>query len=439
MIRVEHLGLRILAQIIVIVTPLMLVLIYQAVSDGRRAAAVESVVTARDLSREVTEEFASFVTYATDAVDLGTLGPSATAALHRSLAAVEALHGRDPRAAGVTNALHGLAEHVSVAMPVKELLALQPRIQAIRGALAAMDAGYERESAWTVRRSIESARRQGHVVVAATTLTLLVAAWFVYGMIMGVTGPLNAAVALAGRIAAGDLASADADAGGRDLGNLLASLRRMRGTLHEARMQADQEHRRLALREGELSSELQMRTRELQRAQVELQMLHSVGQAVGSSTTLDAMLSSIVDCARQVAEADSCTLYEFDPGTQVFVPRLSSGLQPGVLAAVHALRLGLEGNPVGGCASSRMPLQVTDEHVLAQDGAKGAIWLDAGYRSGVAVPLVRGERIIGAFMCRRCKPAPFNRSLLQMLQTVAAQSVLAIDSFRSPGGSVAQG
>jgi GAF domain-containing protein len=55
------------------------------------------------------------------------------------------------------------------------------------------------------------------------------------------------------------------------------------------------------------------------------------------------------------------------------------------------------------------------------------------------VPLVRGERIIGAFMFRRCKPAPFNRSLLQMLQTVAALSVLAIDGFGSPGGSPPRG
>ena len=45
------------------------------------------------------------------------------------------------------------------------------------------------------------------MVAGATLFTLLLAAWFIYSMITGVTVPLNAAVDLAERIAAGEFAN----------------------------------------------------------------------------------------------------------------------------------------------------------------------------------------------------------------------------------------
>lgn len=435
MIRVEQLGPRIFAQIAAIIAPLMLVVIYQAVSDRQRAAQVESAVAARDLSRGIKENFDAFLTYATDAVDLGTLGGSADLALRRSVDAVDALHGRDPAAAGVTNALHGLAEHISVAMPVKDLLALQPRIRAVRDAIAALDEGYERASAQTVRESIESARRQGQVVVGATALTLLVAAWFVYGMIMGVTGPLGEAVDLAGRIADGDLSPSRGPAPRRDLGNLLASLRQMRDTLHRSRQEFEEDHRRLGQSLAERNTELQMRTRDLQRALAELHMLNDVGQAIGTSADADTMMTTIVGCALQLAEADSCTFYAYDPSAALFVPGVSVGLRDENARALRDLRLGLHGNPVGLCVETRTPMQVTDTQLLAQDERKGGIWVDEGIRAGVAVPLFLGGRVVGAFVIRRRRPGPFNRSLVKMLQTLAAQAVLAMEAARGAPGA----
>src|SRR5438105_15057495 len=99
------------------------------------------------------------------------------------------------------------------------LLALQPQIRQTREAVRALEAGYDRASTAAISQAIDSARRQSKIVAAATLFTLLIAAWFIYSMITGVTEPLNAALDLAQRIAAGEFALAADRLPTRALGN----------------------------------------------------------------------------------------------------------------------------------------------------------------------------------------------------------------------------
>src|SRR5256885_4938468 len=129
MIKVKQLKLRIFAQFVIIIAPIALVLIYQAVSDLRRTTAVESVVVRHGLSRATKDGFESFMTYAADAVDMGSLGQRAYEALQQSVASAAALRRKDPGAAAVAASLGALAGQISVAMPLERLLALQPQIR----------------------------------------------------------------------------------------------------------------------------------------------------------------------------------------------------------------------------------------------------------------------------------------------------------------------
>jgi len=54
----------------------------------------------------------------------------------------------------------------------------------------------------------------------------------------------------------------------------------------------------------------------------------------------------------------------------------------------------------------------------------------AGFRALLAVPLLREERIIGGLVVRRKTPGEFPRETLDLLQTFAAQSALAIQNAR---------
>jgi signal transduction histidine kinase len=54
----------------------------------------------------------------------------------------------------------------------------------------------------------------------------------------------------------------------------------------------------------------------------------------------------------------------------------------------------------------------------------------AGFRARLVVPLVGTERVVGALVIRRKQPGKFRKEAIQLLQTFAAQSVLAIQNAR---------
>jgi len=428
MIKVKQLKLRIFAQFVIIIAPIALVLIYQAVSDLRRTTAVESVVVRHGLSRATKDGFESFMTYAADAVDMGSLGQRAYDALGQSVASAAALRRKDPGAAAVAANLEALAGQISVAMPLERLLALQPRIQQAREAVRALEAGYDKASTEAISQAIDSARRQSKIVAAATLFTLLIAGWFIYSMITGVTKPLNAAVDLAQRIAAGEFAVAADHLPKRDLGNLLASLRMMSEKLRSSQLEIEEDQRKLEQRVAERTSEVEARTRELMRSVAELQALNEVGQALSSSLDLETVLATVIARAVRLADADSGTLYQFDETDGVFDPRANFGVSDEMIEILRGSRIGLGDGPVGICAVNRAPVQVSDTELSKQKVS--AIWVHDAIRAVVAVPLLRDEHVTGALVIRRKVSSEFSPSIVKLLQTLASQSVMAIENAR---------
>jgi signal transduction histidine kinase len=58
------------------------------------------------------------------------------------------------------------------------------------------------------------------------------------------------------------------------------------------------------------------------------------------------------------------------------------------------------------------------------------IAMRAGFRARLTVPLVSKDRVVGALVIRRKQPGSFPKDTIQLLQTFAAQSVLAIQNAR---------
>ena len=56
--------------------------------------------------------------------------------------------------------------------------------------------------------------------------------------------------------------------------------------------------------------------------------------------------------------------------------------------------------------------------------------MQAGYRARLIVPLVSADKIVGALVVRRKRPGEFPKGTIDLLQTFAAQSVLAIQNAR---------
>jgi GAF domain-containing protein/DNA-binding response OmpR family regulator len=77
----------------------------------------------------------------------------------------------------------------------------------------------------------------------------------------------------------------------------------------------------------------------------------------------------------------------------------------------------------------RAPVQIAD--VLADAGYEAKAAAErAGYRSGLAVPMLRDQRVVGAIAVFRAETGAFPERMLQLLQTFADQAVIALENVR---------
>jgi len=178
-----------------------------------------------------------------------------------------------------------------------------------------------------------------------------------------------------------------------------------------------------------LEQKVEERTAELSRSVAELQGLGDVVQAVNSSLDLQQVLETIVAHAVQLSRAKGGTIYEFDESSGTFLPRANFGVSDAMVEVLRESRIGTGDTTVGQCARERIPVQMTD---VAQgtDYRVRDLLLQEGIRSVLAVPLLREDRVIGALVIRRSEPGEFPQAAVALLQTFAAQSVLAIQNAR---------
>ncbi|HEU4342301.1 MAG TPA: GAF domain-containing protein [Candidatus Binatia bacterium] len=189
----------------------------------------------------------------------------------------------------------------------------------------------------------------------------------------------------------------------------------------------------IAIENVRLFQELEARTHELARSVGELKALGEVGQAVSSTLDLQTVLSTIVGHAVQLSGTSGGVIYEYDEGAQGFLLRASYHMEKEVVEALQAspVRIG-ESAATGRAAAIRIPVQVPN--ILEEREYTATrirpILARLGYRSVLAVPLLREERIIGALTVWRKGAGNFSPEIVNLLQTFATQSALAIQNAR---------
>jgi signal transduction histidine kinase len=184
----------------------------------------------------------------------------------------------------------------------------------------------------------------------------------------------------------------------------------------------------IAVENVRLFKELQERTHELTRSVAELRALGEVGQAVSSSLDIQSVLTSIVTHAVHLSQADAGTIYEFDEGAQVFVPRANYGLAEEMIEALRRSHIRLGETVVGQAGAGRVAVQIPD--LESARGYPLPFVLKAGYRALLAVPLLKESHVVGALVVRRKVAGTFPQPVVDLLQTFAAQSVIAIQNAR---------
>jgi GAF domain-containing protein len=185
----------------------------------------------------------------------------------------------------------------------------------------------------------------------------------------------------------------------------------------------------IAIENARLLNELRTRTDELARSVGELRALGEVGQAVNSTLDVETVLRTIVTKAVELSTTDAGAIYVFDEERQEFRLHATYGMREAMIAAIRDRHIGMGDANMGEAARRREPIQIADLRE-APASALNDVILGAGYRALLVVPLLGADRIVGALVVRRKQPGAFPQSAVDLLQTFADQSVLAIQNAR---------
>jgi signal transduction histidine kinase/DNA-binding response OmpR family regulator len=181
----------------------------------------------------------------------------------------------------------------------------------------------------------------------------------------------------------------------------------------------------LAVRTVDLVRTLESRTDELGRKLNQLEALGTVGQAVSSSLNLTEVLNTIITQAVQLSGSDGGSIYEFDEDAREFRVETVCGTSPEAFDALRRARISLDDTFIGKAATLGRALELTDLREAPLDPHLSAL-AETGWRSLVAVPMLREGRIVGAMVIRRHTSGRVPQEIYDLLETFASQSALAL-------------
>ena len=185
----------------------------------------------------------------------------------------------------------------------------------------------------------------------------------------------------------------------------------------------------IAIENVRLFEEVQARTRELARSVEELKALGEVSQAVNSTLDLETVLTTIVGRSVDLSHTDAGAIYVFDEVRKEFRLHATYGMSEAMIAAISDRHIGVGDAHIGVAAVERRSIQVPD--IRNEPAAPvNEINLREGYHGILVVPLLRPDHIVGALVVRRKAPGEFPQSVIELLQTFADQSVVAIQNAR---------
>jgi signal transduction histidine kinase/CheY-like chemotaxis protein len=182
----------------------------------------------------------------------------------------------------------------------------------------------------------------------------------------------------------------------------------------------------IAIENVRLFDEVQARTGELSQSVEELRALGEVSQTVNSTLDLETVLSAIVSKATQLSGTEAGTIYVFDEARREFQLRATYGMTESLIDAVKDQHAEIS-KAVALAIEQRQPIQTADLGAEPPSVARD-IMLQAGYLARLVVPLLAVDRIVGALVVRRLAPGEFPKNTIELLQTFATQSVLAIQN-----------
>jgi GAF domain-containing protein len=168
-------------------------------------------------------------------------------------------------------------------------------------------------------------------------------------------------------------------------------------------------------------------TRELQEAREQQTATAEVLKIISTSPTeLQPVLEAVARSAARFCEADDVTVFELD-GQYLRIAAHWGTLPQEVGVRFPCVR----GQVAGRAVLERKPIHVIDLQAEAEEFPEGSAFARRlGHRTIVGVPLLREGVAVGTIMLRRAELNPFTNKQITLLETFAAQAVIAIENTR---------
>ncbi|MGM0571152.1 MAG: diguanylate cyclase [Pseudomonadota bacterium] len=167
--------------------------------------------------------------------------------------------------------------------------------------------------------------------------------------------------------------------------------------------------------------------RELEHRQGQLELLASMQRKVGTAgLDLSVLRQKVVDVAMDATGAEAAAVEEVEGDTLVYTAVAGSA------RSVEGIRLPVDASLSGTCYKAQIPIFCEDGHHdsrVDQDKAE-----EAGFRSGVLVPLLHAGHCFGALKVYSGRPGAFQRDqlkLLEMASYVLAASLYDARQFKN--------
>jgi signal transduction histidine kinase len=227
--------------------------------------------------------------------------------------------------------------------------------------------------------------------------------------------PIRALRAGATRIGAGNLDERISVRTGDELEDLAEGFNAMAGQLQESY--------------ASLERKVAERTAELAQSVAELRALGEVSQAINSTLELETVLPTLVAKAVELSGTDAGALYVYDEHREEFDLKATHQMPPELINAIRQRQGQLGQSTVGRAAQQMLPIQIPD---LSKEptGPIKDLLLASGFNAVLALPLIGAGRVIGGLVVRRKQLGEFPQRTIDVMQTFAAQSVIALQNAR---------
>jgi len=230
-------------------------------------------------------------------------------------------------------------------------------------------------------------------------------------------------------IAQGDLEAFIDTSSTDEIGSLAKDLDVMRDSIKQLFGELSASKDELEEYSRTLEQKVEVRTQELARSVEELQALGEVSQAVSSTLDLQKVLATIVAHAAELSGTESGAIYEFDEASEEFQLRATHRMSEELIQAIQEAGVKLGESALGRAGVNREAVQISD--ILEEPTYPTSETMQQeGFRALLAVPLLREDRLIGGLVVRRRAPGQFQKETVDLLQTFATQSALAIQNAR---------